>query len=247
MIDRRTFLFLSALTPLFAKDFISKDLDTYLLTSELQTLKDLDNRLKRVRRFVGFANFNTISFDLALYYARNYSAIGSFKKNELALIEKLFYSNPNEYGFYGEKTITKISNRVSEKDIVKIAHSGHYLFKGKPLEDYKNIIKDVNKDLILTSGIRNVVKQLSLYVAKISSCNGNISKASRSIAPPSYSYHTISDFDVGKKGWGHKNFTSAFSQTQEYKEIRKLNYVGIRYFVNNKDGVRFEPWHIKVS
>lgn len=246
-MNRRTFLLLSAVAPLMAKDFITKNDDVYLNHHDTIVLKSLKNRLKRVIKYVGYAHFNYLSFDDMLFYGRNYSYVGRFTKNELDLIDKLFYSNPNEYGFYGYKTITKITNRVSEKDIVKIPHSGHYLFKGKPLQDYHNIIKDVNKDLILTSGIRNVVKQLTLYVAKIYSCNGNISKASRSIAPPSYSYHTISDFDVGKKGWGYKNFTSAFSKTKEYREIRKLDYVGIRYFVNNKDGVRFEPWHIKVS
>lgn len=246
-MNRRTFLLLSAVAPLMAKDFINIKDEVYLNHHDVRILKSLKYRLKQVRKYVGYGHFNYISFDEMLFYGRNYHSIGRFSKEELDLIDKLFYSNPNEYGFYGDKTITKITNRVSTKDIIKIPYSGHYLFKGKPVEDYHNIIKDVNSNLILTSGIRNVIKQLYLYVSKIDRCNGNISKASRSIAPPSYSYHTISDFDVGKKGWGYKNFTSAFSKTEEYKEIRKLDYVGIRYFVNNKDGVRFEPWHIKVS
>ena len=52
--------------------------------------------------------------------------------------------------------------------------------------------------------------------------------------------------NIGKKSWGGKNFTSAFGKTQEFRELRKLDYIGIRYKVNNKDGVRFEPWHVKV-
>ena len=80
----------------------------------------------------------------------------------------------------------------------------------------------------------------------IDKSNLNISKASFSIAPPAYSYHSISDFDVGKVGWGWKNFTASFAQTTEFSKIRHLNYVGIRYRLYNQYGVRFEPWHIKV-
>jgi len=245
-MNRRNFLLLTTLTPLFAKDYITTNNDIVLDNSDLQTLYSLDSRLHRLRRFVGYANFNIISFDTALYYARNYSAIGKFSKNEIALVEKLFYCNPNTFGFYGDKTVSKVTHTIKTKEILKISHSGHYIFKGKPHDDYQRLLKDVRSDLILTSGIRNVVKQLSLYTTKILHYNGNISKASTVIAPPAYSYHTIHDFDIGKKGWGNKNFTSAFATTKEFHEIRKLHYIDIRYKMNNNDGVRYEPWHIKV-
>jgi len=90
------------------------------------------------------------------------------------------------------------------------------------------------------------VKQLSLYISKVKSLNGNLSKASNVIAPPAYTYHAVSDFDVGKKGWGNRNFTSEFARTEEFYKMQKLDYVSIRYTINNKDGVRFEPWHVKV-
>ena len=98
----------------------------------------------------------------------------------------------------------------------------------------------------MTSGIRNVVKQLSLYCNKIYNSKGNLTKASTAIAPPAYSYHTISDFDVGRRGWGYKNFTAHFARTTEFYKMRKLNYISMRYTINNKDGVRYEPWHVKV-
>ena len=100
--------------------------------------------------------------------------------------------------------------------------------------------------LILTSGVRNVLKQLSLYTNKIVNCGGNITKATISIAPPAYSYHTISDFDVGRIGWGYKNFTNAFATTEEFNKMIKLDYISMRYKKNNSDGVRFEPWHVEV-
>ncbi|MEA3352727.1 MAG: D-alanyl-D-alanine carboxypeptidase family protein [Campylobacterota bacterium] len=245
-MNRRNFLLLSAITPVIAQDYITKDDRVFLDAEDLITLKTLDIRLRRVKRYVGFGNFNFLSLDQMFYYGRNYSSIGEFTKNEISLIEKLFYENPSNHGFYGKRTVDKITNRISSKEIVKIPYSGHYIYKGKPYEDYNRILKDVGNDIILTSGVRNVVKQLSLYVSKIRRVNGNISKASSVIAPPAFTYHAISDFDVGKKGWGSKNFTSAFARTSEFYKMRKLDYIDIRYTVNNKDGVRFEPWHIKV-
>ncbi len=245
-MNRRNFLLLTTLSPLIAKDFLEIDEDIFLSKQDMETLKILNKRFINLKRYVGFANFNTISLDEAFYYGRNYSSVGSFTKDEINLIEKLFYTNPNKFGFYGDKTVTNITQEISSKDIRKIPYSGHYIYKGKPYDDYRRIIKDVGSDLILTSGIRNVVKQLSLYVNKIEDLNGNISAASTIIAPPAYTYHAISDFDVGKKSWGEKNFTSAFARTNEFYQMRKLDYIGIRYTINNKDGVRFEPWHVKV-
>lgn len=245
-MNRRNFLLLSTLSPIFAKDFLTLNNDVNLDINDLTTLYTLDYRLKKLRRFVGYANFNLISFDEALYYARNYSAISEFTKQEIALIEKIFYISPSHFGFYGEKTVQNISQKISQKDIKKIGYSGHFLFKGKPLDDYNRIKKDIGSSIVLTSGIRNVVKQLSLYVSKLKSLNGNLTRASSIIAPPAYTYHAISDFDIGKKGWGNKNFTADFARTQEFAQMRKLNYISIRYTPNNKDGVRFEPWHVKV-
>jgi len=245
-MNRRNFLLLSTLSPVFAKDYIEIDQDINLHVNDLKILHTLDQRLKKLRRYIGFANFNIVSLDQALYYGRNYSSIGKFTQEELLLIEKLFYSEPSNFGFYGDKTVENISQTINKKDIQKIPHSGHFIFKGKPLADYNRILKDVGTNLILTSGIRNVVKQLSLYISKVKSLNGNLSLASNVIAPPAYTYHAISDFDVGKKGWGNRNFTSEFARTEEFYKMQKLNYVSIRYTLNNKDGVRFEPWHVKV-
>jgi zinc D-Ala-D-Ala carboxypeptidase len=244
-MNRRNFLLLSALTPVFAKDYVTLNRNINLHIDDLQTLNILDHRLKRLRRYVGYANFNIISFDQAIYYARNYSAIGEFTQNEIALVEKLFYAEPTQFGFYGNKTVQNITQTISQKDIYKVPHSGHFVFKGKPLEDYNRICKDVD-NIVLTSGIRNVVKQLSLYISKLKSLNGDLSQASSIIAPPAYTYHAISDFDIGKKGWGDKNFTADFAKTKEFEKMIKLNYISIRYTPNNKDGVRFEPWHVKV-
>ncbi|MDH5660044.1 MAG: M15 family metallopeptidase, partial [Gammaproteobacteria bacterium] len=118
--------------------------------------------------------------------------------------------------------------------------------KGDALTTFDKLKNDVGPDLILTSGVRSVAKQLQLFLAKLNSSNNNLSLTSRSLAPPGHSYHGIGDFDVGKKGFGRLNFTSQFSNTDEYKKLIELKYVDIRYTKNNNIGVRYEPWHIKV-
>ncbi len=245
-MNRRFFLATLALTPLFANAAVEDSDDIYLTYGEFRTLESLNSRLKRLSRFVGYANFNIISFSDALYYARNYSKIGTFTKDELCLAEKLFYEDQEQYGFYGAQTCSDMNNKISKRDVTKIPHTGHYLFKGKPQQDYAKLKKDIGDSLILTSGVRNVIKQLSLYANKIYNNGGNITQATIAIAPPAHSYHTISDFDVGRVGWGYKNFTDDFAHTKEFKQMRRLSYIGMRYKKNNSDGVRFEPWHVEV-
>ena len=244
-MNRRDFLAYTAVTPIFANEFMDSD-DIYLNSYEWELLVSVNKRLKRLKNYIGFANFNLISYKDMLFYARNYHKIGAFTKHEIAFVERLFYEDPSIYGFYGQKTSFNINNKVKRKEVEKIPYTGHFVFKGKALDDYKSLIKDVGDTLILTSGVRNVVKQLSLYTNKIYNCKGNMTKASISIAPPAYSYHTISDFDVGRKGWGHKNFTADFASTYEFSKMQKLDYIGMRYNKNNEDGVRFEPWHVEV-
>jgi len=245
MMNRRNFLTLMG-TPLLASSDLFIENEEKLNSSEWLVLLSLRKRLIRLKNYVGYRQFNIISYKSALYYARNYSSIGAFTNQELSLIDMFFHEDPSKYGFFGGKTCSNINNNISKKDIVYISGTGHYLFKGKPFEDYHRLLTDVGDTLILTSGIRNVIKQTYLYVNKIYKESGSITKASLSIAPPSYSYHTIQDFDVGKKGLAGLNFTPFFATTKEYRSIRKLHYIDTRYTMNNKDGVRYEPWHIQV-
>lgn len=92
-----------------------------------------------------------------------------------------------------------------------------------------------------------MVKQMHLFLAKTEQSAGNFSKASRSLAPPGYSYHAVGDFDVGKVGFGYRNFTDDFADTDVYKRLQDLGFVEIRYTTDNNFGVRYEPWHIQVS
>lgn len=220
--------------------------DLFLAKEKHKTFKQILNKILRVQKTIGYANFNLVSFDDMILYSHRFPQIGRFTKAELVLIDELFFYDANKYGFHGNKVIKELTSKINKKETKKIPASGHYLFQGEALVKYNQLKKDVGPDLILTSGVRNVVKQLLLFLAKIDSSNGNISLASRSLAPPGHSYHGIGDFDVGKKGFGRLNFTSEFSMTEEYKKLIKLKYIDLRYTKDNQVGVRYEPWHIKV-
>lgn len=221
--------------------------DIYLDARYEELLLRTTQHLSRVEQYIGHGNFNLISFDEMLKYGRSFSKIGKFEADELNFIEEVFFANPNRYGFFGKKISAEITDFIPRKDVAKISNTGHFLLKGESENLYDQIKKDVGEEVILTSGVRSIVKQMHLFLAKAIEANGNLSRASRSLAPPGHSYHGIGDFDIGKIGYGAKNFTADFSKTAEYQKIAKLGYVDIRYPTDNLFGVRFEPWHIKIG
>jgi hypothetical protein len=225
---------------------ITKKEDIFLDESYHKAFNSVLNKLNLVQKHVGFGNYNILSFDEALNVARWGRGIESFTKEELDFMEYIFYYNPSVHGFYGQRTCQDITTVVNKKEVIKIPYSGHYLFKEKSLDIYSNMIKDIGDTIILTSGVRSVMKQMKLFLDKLDRTNLNLSKASISLAPPAYSYHSSGDFDIGKKGFGYDNFTSRFALTEEFLKMRELKYVDLRYTVDNKDGVRYEPWHITI-
>ncbi len=222
------------------------DEDIFLDKDLLPVLNNALLRLKKLQKTVGYGNFSLLNFDDAIKISKAYSAIGAFPKKELEFLEMIFYSQVNEFGFMGEKPIKNITGKISKKKVKKIPYTGHYLYRGKPIEMYKKITKEVGSNVILTSGVRSIMKQFLLFLNKAQNSNGNLSMASRSLAPPGYSYHGVGDFDVGKKGYGIHNFTERFTQTDVYKKLARLGYLKFRYERDNNLGVRFEPWHIEV-
>lgn len=227
----------------FAKDY---DDDIFVASDDVVTLHSVHLRLKKLQSTIGYGNFNIVSFDEALVYAKRFPAVGEFTPTELQFIEKIYSYDAKGYGFYGDKIETSLTATVHKNSAFKVPYTGHYLFKEQSYQYYEKIRQSVGEGIILTSGIRSNVKQLHLFLAKVVRVHGNLSRASRSLAPSGYSYHGIGDFDVGRKGWGGKNFTDAFSETDEFKRMQDLGYVTIRYDENNRLGVRYEPWHIKV-
>jgi hypothetical protein len=220
--------------------------DIFLDKKRLPLLDASLGRLKKIQRIVGYANFSLLNFDDALKIGRSYSAVGPFSLQELEFLEMIFYSQVNEYGFMGEKPIKTITGKIIKKSVQKIPYTGNYLYRGRAMEMYNTIKREVGKEVILTSGVRSIMKQFLLFLNKAAQNRGNLSMASRSLAPPGYSFHGVGDFDVGKKGYGIHNFTERFTQTDVYKRLTQLGYLKFRYERDNTLGVRFEPWHIEV-
>lgn len=227
----------------FNGDFID---DIFLPEPERATLHSLHLRFQRAEGLVGHGNYNLLAFDELFKFGKRYPEIGSFTEAELNMIEKLFFTEAQKYGFYGEKVTKDLTAKIPEQEAVKIPYSGHFLLRGDSSAYYEKLRKDIGDTVILTSGIRGNVKQMHLFVSKCLESHYNLSKASRSLAPPGHSYHGVGDFDVGRVGWGYSNFTDKFAETDEFKRMQDLGYVQIRYTKDNQYGVRFEPWHIKV-
>jgi hypothetical protein len=221
----------------FSDDFIAS-------ADEFSLIKSCLKKTNSLMRYAGFGNFNILNFDEALSMMDG-SKLRSFTSKELDYIEELFSRDASMYGFYGERIFTKLSDRVNSSKLIKIPGSGHYIFKHQSLATYKKITGEM-RSLVLTSGVRSVVKQLHLFLNKSAETEGNLSMASRSIAPVGYSYHGIGDFDVGIRGWGVDNFTDKFATTAEYSKLMSEGYMRVRYDRKNPYGVRFEPWHVKV-
>lgn len=220
--------------------------DIYLSREHYPVLISTFKRIDRVQNLVGHGNFNILGFDQMLSYGKQYSSVGRFSKRELDFLDELFTANARQYGFMGDKVISDMTSTIKERDRIKIRGTGHFLYRGESEALYNKLRRDVGNTIVLTSGIRSVVKQTHLFLAKTIQSKGNMSKASRSLAPPGHSYHGIGDFDVGKAGYGRKNFTEAFAKTDEFRRLADLGYVDIRYHRDNMLGVRYEPWHVKV-
>ncbi|UCH80892.1 MAG: M15 family metallopeptidase [Nitrospiraceae bacterium] len=204
-------------------------------------------RFRRLEQFVGHGNFQILSFDDGLEFARKNSQVGKFSGKEIRFLEMIFYAEAQQYGFLGQKHLNKITDRINTKEVTKIPHTGNYLFRGIPFETYKKIKQQVGEQVILTSGIRGIMKQFLLFLNNAYRKKGNLSLASRSLAPPGYSFHSNGDFDVGQAGFGILNFAEQFTSTEVYEKLNELGYLTLRYPKNNLLGVRYEPWHIKVS
>ncbi len=221
--------------------------DVYVNREDFRILNSSVKRLKRLQHTVGHGNFHLLNFDDALKIARNYSRVGRFTRGELDFLEKIFHEDAALYGFMGKKTIKNITHNVKCNATVKVPFTGNYLYNGHPFETYRRITKIVGNKVIMTSGVRSVIKQFQLFLNKAFKSSGNLSLASRSLAPPGYSFHGIGDFDVGQVGFGIANFTERFVTTEVYRRLEALGYLTLRYPQDNHLGVRYEPWHIKVT
>lgn len=220
--------------------------DIILSPEQFALLCGLVDRLGRLQRHIGHGFFYILSMDEALRYARRPS-IGAFTRQELDFIESVFHADAAAYGFLGKKPLTSLTSSIPSREVFKVPGMGNYVYRGAPLSTWETIRKIMGDQVVLTSGVRGIVKQLHLFLAKAQSSNGNLSLASRSLAPPGYSFHGVGDFDVGQRGYGIRNFTSDFTQCEVFRELEERGFITLRYPRDNFLGVRFEPWHVKVA
>jgi hypothetical protein len=223
------------------KNFDAPHRDDIKINREVyHTFKSTVERLNRLEELVGHGRFHIVGFDEGIKFARNYPLVGEFSREELELMEKLFYMDATRYGFYGEKTLLRITDSIKKDDVIYIPEQGNYLYKGQSFETFNKIIKQVGETVTLTSGVRSTMKQFLLFLNKAYKNQGNLSLASRSLAPPGYSFHANGDFDVGQSGFGVLNFTDRFATTDVYHSLCDLGYLELRYELNNRFGVRFD-------
>jgi D-alanyl-D-alanine carboxypeptidase len=221
--------------------------DIFVEAGEVALLQSCAERLGRLELVVGYGFFHLLSFDDALRYSRNYSRIGAFTDPEINFMEKVFYRNAQRYGFLDDKPLKNLTHVIPRNEVVRIARTGNFLHRGDSLKAYQKIKKPIGNRLVLTSGVRGIMKQYRLFLNKAYQCGGNLSLASRQVAPPGYSFHGFNDFDVGQAGFGEFNFTERFTGTEACRRLADLGLLNLRYPRDNLLGVRYEPWHIMVS
>lgn len=247
-MDRRTFMTVSALSAgsVLWGNIEEIDATTCISNGNIDaTVTSLLTKLNIVQNQVGYVQFNILSFDELLKTASRCKK--PITKEEIAFIESIFYGDPRKYGFFGERTVPQLTVVTPKKDVVYVDKTGHFLMKGAATEKYAQIKRLIGDDLILTSGVRLPVKQLLLFVKKMTNAGGDLRVASNSIAPPGFTFHSVGDFDIGKVGLGQYNFTEKFQETDVFKKLHDGGFIAIRYTANNIFGVRYEPWHIKVT
>ncbi|UCH80506.1 MAG: M15 family metallopeptidase [Nitrospiraceae bacterium] len=239
----------------YIKDYLHKMInfdkphqdDMYIPDQTYNIFTSIVMRLRRLQQFVGHGNFQMLSFDDGLRFASTYHQVEPFTKAETRLMEMIFYSQAEQYGFFSKKPLTELTARIKKEDVERAPHSNIILYKGIPMETFNRLKKQIGDQLILTSGVRGIMKQFLLFLNKAYNNNGNLSLASRSLAPPGYSYHGIGDFDIGQTGLGAANFSRIFARTEVFKRLNAFGYITFRYPDKNMLGVRFEPWHIRVT
>ncbi|WP_416884739.1 hypothetical protein, partial [Marinospirillum sp.] len=141
------------------------DDDYFLPQEKMQVMRSTYQRLDRVQSIVGHGNFNLLSFDEALLYARNYSEIGAFAQAEIDFLDELYHTDARLYGFYGDRVLDTVTARIPRNEVQRIPGTGHFLFRGQSSHFYDRLLNEVGDDLVLTSGVRSMVKQMHLFLA----------------------------------------------------------------------------------
>jgi len=240
--------FAARTTPVSVGDDLDRPLagDRYVDARQRRLLIDTLARMRRVQTTIGYGHFALLGFDQMRQVARQYPSVEPFTRAEIEFIEGLFYFDAREYGFFGEKVLGGLTDQIAVRHATAVHGTGQRLLRGAALKRYRTMRRAVGTRLVLTSGMRSMSKQIYLFLAKAARVDGNLSRASRSLAPPGYSFHAVGDFDVGQRGLGAANFSAAFARSEVFKRLAATGNLRMRYPRGNYLGVRYEPWHIRV-
>ena len=219
--------------------------DVILTEPRQRLLNEVMARLDRLQKQVGHGWFYLLGMDEAVRTAKR-PAVGEFTRQELAFLDELFHAPASSYGFMDRKPLDGFTAHIDKSRVVKVPGMGNFVYKGEAEAKWKAVQRLAGDEVVLTSGVRGVIKQFHLFLAKAQRYGGNLSLASRSLAPPGYSFHGVGDFDVGQRGFGARNFMADFTQTPVFTKLSEQGYISLRYPRDNFLGVRFEPWHVKV-
>lgn len=204
--------------------------------------RKLAARLRAAADVLGYGNFNLVSFDEVRVAAQRTRA-GAFTAGEERDFEAVFQLDPQRIGFFGERVVHDLSFSLPRERLVAVRGTPHLLYP-QASELFDKARAKIGNQLIVTSGVRGVPKQLLLFLQH--AARDSINPTRHSVAPPGFSYHAVGDMDVGDARLGAANFTSAFARSDIYRQLQQMPEIRFRYPENNQLGVIFEPWHIAV-
>ncbi len=156
--------------------------DITLPPQRIPVLRAATDRLGRLERTVGHGFFYLLGFDEAVRIARGYPAVGAFSPQELALIDELFHADASAYGFMGMKPLNSLTATIPAREVYKVPGMGNFVYQGEPRATWETIRRLLGEDVVLTSGVRGIMKQFHLFLTKAATNGGNLSLASRSLA-----------------------------------------------------------------
>lgn len=161
--------------------------DIWATPEQMVLIYSCYNKLNKVQSLVGYSNFNFTDLSTVTYSARQQRNTGKrlagktertlpFTKLEEQFMDQIFALDAKAYGFYGERVIYDKNYRINPKELVSTG--GHFLRRGEAHSKYIKIKKQINGmlssrnsssskfDMQVTSGIRNIPKQMRLFFRK---------------------------------------------------------------------------------
>lgn len=161
--------------------------DIWATPEQMVLIYSCYNKLSKVQDLVGYTNFNFIDLPTVTHAARQQRKTGRhlgrtvertspFTRLEEQFMDRIFALNAKIYGFNGKRVIYDKNYRVNPKNL--ILENGHFLRQGEAYEKYIRIKKQVRDnlnrtnnansrlDMQVTSGIRNIPKQMRLFFRK---------------------------------------------------------------------------------